>query len=350
MDTTSKKEKKPRNRKRPERDEVDEDTTSLNYSEMSLKDLRRLLVKRGLQLANRKSLAVILLESNDNGIDISAPKVDKPKRFEPIIKPLEPTTLYSDETRPFYGVPMNVLAKHLFDRLEYVDKVALARTCRNFYAPLMKNICATFHLFLMRFSQKLTIRKLKTVGYPYIKPIAPKPEMQIIIDQGVGITPLAVACAYKEDIPNAIDEISRSHTDAPKIARIIRMIYRHGTVDNFVANRKAKKVQNKKWIVDINSRLDILNRTVKSLGYNHDHAVGPFIINGELIISIYCNRTSFSKPEGRLLTDMDKTRKILYNYIREGIEFDWTLLPKYISDIAEQYKLIKSPFAIMMGL
>lgn len=332
-----KEKRKPRSKKRTKEDE---DVVQVSYEEMSLKDLQKLLADRGLQKANRKSLAIILLESHDKGVDLSAPKIEKPKKFKPTIQVLEPTTLYSDETRPFNGVPMDVLARHLFDLLNYSDKVALAKTCRNFYAPLMKNICATFQLFLIRFSQKLNARNLKGMAHPYIHPIAPKAEMQDIIDKGVGITPLAVAYAYKANIPNRISETNGLLRDAPKIKKLIGFIHRYGTLDNYLNDRKAKKIQNKKWIEDIKVRIGILNKAVSSLGYSHYNSSEPFEIHGELTISIYCNSKSFSNPEGRLLTEMDKTRSILYNYIREGIEFDWALLPKYISDIAQKCHLI----------
>jgi hypothetical protein len=332
-----KEKRKPRSKKRTKEDE---DAVQISYKEMSLKDLQKLLADRGLQKANRKSLAIILLESHDKGVDLSAPKINKPKKFKPTIQVLRPTTLYSDQTKPFNGVPMDVLVRHLFNRLDYSDKVALAKTCRNFYAPLMKNICVTFQLFLIKFSEELIVRNLKGIDQPYIRPIAPKAGMQDIIDHGIGITPLAVAYAYKGDIPTRVGEAPGLISNAPKIEKLIRLIHRYGTLDNYLNDRKTRKLQNKKWIQDIKVRIEILNKAVNSLGYSRYNSAELFEIHGELTISIYCNSKSFINPKGRLSTEIDKSTSILYNYIREGVEFNWALLPKYIADIAQKCHLI----------
>jgi len=316
-----------KSKKREERDESDDDEySSENYNEMDLQELQKLLKKRGLKRANDRRTAILFLKSNDKGIVLSVPKTTKLQQFEPSIKPLETTTLYTDEARPFYGVPMSVLSQHLFKYLKYPEKLALARTCRNFYSPLMKNICITFHLFL----KKLYLDLGYKVGWYWRTSRIPslKTKIEKIIETGLGITPLAVAYYCKS---LAGGNLLPSMTDID-FSWMFSIICNYGSLDNYIETQRIEKIQFAEQVVHMRERLIILNQAVQKLGYEAGR--GPFRLKGKVAISLWCNKKAL-KPSD------DGTLEIFYDYVKKGIEFDWSRLDDYLSDISDHLTTIK---------
>jgi hypothetical protein len=344
--TSTRVKEKSKNRKRVKREDSDDDEDYLdkNYNEMSLEELQKLLKKKGLQSTTKRGIAILILESDDKGINLSITKTTKLQKFEPSIEPSKPTTLYSDESKPFFGVPMSVLSEHLFKYFKYPEKVALALTCKNFYNPLMKNICVTFHLFLQKLYRESNLGKGidETWYWQYTNVPSLRPKIEKIIQTGLGITPMFVSeycrvSSYVKTPPTILDK---------HLVNLFSMVCNNGSVDNYFETARLKEIQRIQQVEGMYDRVKILNQKVKDLGY--EEGQGPFRIKGKACFSLWCNKKCI-KPLTKMKSRAEGVDQYyqtillsLRNYVMDNAEFDWDLLDDYLYYIQYLYNLAKS--------
>jgi len=337
----STKQTKKKSKKRSNRGD-DIDYPKESYNHMELRDLRKLLIERELPNTTNKSRAIVALEAYDKGISLEIPKRYDPKRFKTtlVLETNTASTLYSDPTKPFNGVPMSVFIMHMFNYLAYEDRLSLAKTCRNFYVPLMQSICSGFQRFLQQCTERGEDK------------LVVKLEMQPIIDTGVGITPLAVAYAAKREI---LDRESKHYCNSSRLRKIIGIIHRNGSIDNDIAIRKAKSIKIAAETVPIQERISFLNREIAELGYEKtkwvwdatkESGTSCVVINGDKFFSFYlgrlhCNLLVFNTNRLDGNPNMKSAIQIFDRYIRQGIEFDWAMLTTYIDFISPSYNIRK---------
>jgi hypothetical protein len=316
-------------RKRVERDD-DQEYINENYKEMNIEDLQYLLKERGLRKEYQKHIAVVQLETYDRNVKSGAKTIGKLAKFEPAMPTLPlGIAFFYDETKPFYGVPMNILTQHLFVYLKYPEKLALAKTSKIFYSPLMKSICLSFQLFLNRiYWEEMKLEGREAYWRHHCKILFRK-DVQSIINQGVGITPLAVDF-YDKECKHGLRILDND------TLKFLRLICKYGTIDSYRESMKIRSEIYYQEIEQMQDRVQILNKAVTDLGYyslGNRPKQGPFNVKETTYITIKCNNTTINdKAE-------DQESKMFYKYLRYGVKFDWSKLNDYIWQMTNIYNL-----------
>jgi hypothetical protein len=113
------------------------ESTQNDYNALSMNDLRRELYKRNVYPAsNRRKCIDRLLRHDAGATDLPAAK-HTIKLFTDVEIPSVGSTQYMDVGRPFYGLPFDVMAKHLLPYLDTMSLVSFAQISRQFYRRVM---------------------------------------------------------------------------------------------------------------------------------------------------------------------------------------------------------------------
>lgn len=334
----------------------------MGYKNKTLGQLNKKLVKRGITVAKTKAIAITRLKTYEKNKDIAVPKIIGPAIYNTNIIVPTANLNYRDITKPFYGVPMDVLYKHVFPRLNFIQLRALALSCKIFYKPLMELALNLFLRSLRYFC--LEYVKIKSYSLNLVK------KYSAFFDAREGLTPLLMSYAIHHEVltsnGNIIEENypvgmfnDRYHPKIHLMYNILRRVKNYGTLERFVAKRNAQTINGKLEAVQVNKRVRKLNSATVKAGYytivsgkKITRKSGGFkcILNGlginirlgkdTLVASTSDYDQSDTKnpyKNGPLLLS-GEAKIALFNYLRHGKNFDWSKLKDYLEVLARQPK------------
>lgn len=291
------------------------------YEEMTGYALRKLLVERGLKTTDNKSRAIRRLENQDNALPV-VHAVEPPELFQPSITgPSTATVQYCDPTKPFHGVPFNIIVLYIMRHLDYSSLRSMGRTCKNFHGPAMKLICEQFRLFLVAQTEALKFPMIVHHTRCYI------------LETGKGITPMAASYAYKYCYETCPKKKKNKPIINSVLNDIVSLIHSSGTFNIGITNRRIQATEDLAEAVAIRERLKEMQIRLRQSKYDID--LNPESPDAKRFFSRRIGRHLY--PENANFKLARKARSTLDRYILAGVEFDWKNLDSYLDFLMPSY-------------
>lgn len=314
----------------------------MSYNDLSRSQLTNLLKKRKLMGTGVRSLAITRLENYDQRQGNVFTKREG-EVYSPKMTISNATVKYIDSTRPFYGVPINIVTFNLFPYLDNESLWALAQTCKSFYVPGSKLYCERFRLLLVKQHSLAE------------SPLLVQESKMSILTKGRGITPAAAVYGFSV---NCKFKRARAHRKGPKLYgevsnaklyEIIKHIQRCGTFENGM-HQMLEQAQEMKQIEDarliheseMKQRTLVLNEVIKLVGcdfiypfvYTRFRQFGP-IVDFTKVWANFASDGETRTPDE--IESIKASQKILSDYVDQGVEFNWQELWYHLAVLSAAY-------------
>ncbi len=127
---------------------------------MTVYQMNKIMKQRGYLGSTLYDVCRAYLILGDEGIDITLLKKQKPiiyvQRLTIIINTA--STNFIDSSKPFFGLPLDVIKINMLKYLDLRSLGRMAKVCKRFYSLCMKYICSMFPSILEKLINKTTFK------------------------------------------------------------------------------------------------------------------------------------------------------------------------------------------------